>query len=75
LACIDFDCGVLHLVVKDSRLDGGYENVPTRDIHMRQIGMERQWLHFLAEFVRPLQERVFLGYITYVRLDQDLTET
>ena len=22
---------------EDSRLDGGYENVPTRDIHMNQV--------------------------------------
>jgi len=56
---------LLYLVVKDPRLDGGYENVPTRDIHMRQIGMESQWLYFLTEFVRPLQERAFLGYQTY----------
>ena len=52
---------------KDPRLEGGYENVPTRDIHMRQIGMDRQWLYFLQEFVRPLQERIFLGYHHYVR--------
>ncbi|KHJ92978.1 hypothetical protein OESDEN_07118 [Oesophagostomum dentatum] len=47
---------------KDDRLAGGYENVPTRDIHMNQIGFERQWLYFLDEYVRPLQEKVFLGY-------------
>lgn len=47
-------------------MEGGYENVPTRDIHMRQIGMERQWLAFLRDYVRPLQERVFLGYHHYV---------
>lgn len=51
---------------KDPRLEGGYENVPTRDIHMRQIGMDRQWLYFLREYVRPLQERVFWGYHHYV---------
>ena len=52
---------------KDPRLEGGYENVPTRDIHMRQIGMDRHWLSFLRDYVRPLQERVFLGYQHYVR--------
>ncbi|XP_059468645.1 multifunctional procollagen lysine hydroxylase and glycosyltransferase LH3 [Neocloeon triangulifer] len=46
----------------DPRLDGGYENVPTRDIHMKQVGMEQHWLEFLRVFVRPLQEHVFLGY-------------
>jgi len=43
-------------------LTGGYENVPTRDIHMNQVGLEPQWLLFLKEFVKPLVERVFTGY-------------
>lgn len=43
-------------------MNGGYEAVPTRDIHMNQVGWERHWLHFLAEYVRPLQEYVFTGY-------------
>lgn len=47
---------------KDNRLDGGYENVPTRDIHMKQVHMEQHWLHFLKEYSRPLQEKVFTGY-------------
>jgi procollagen-lysine,2-oxoglutarate 5-dioxygenase len=46
----------------DERLEGGYENVPTRDIHMDQVGMKPTWLKFLQEFVRPLQETVFLEY-------------
>ncbi|GFO21945.1 procollagen-lysine,2-oxoglutarate 5-dioxygenase [Plakobranchus ocellatus] len=46
----------------DPRLSGGYENVPTVDIHMNQVGLEQQWLHFLAVYVRPLQEKVFAGY-------------
>lgn len=24
---------------EDTRLDGGYENVPTRDIHMKQVSI------------------------------------
>ncbi|KAK6013673.1 hypothetical protein OSTOST_21008 [Ostertagia ostertagi] len=47
---------------RDERLAGGYENVPTRDIHMRQIEYERHWLYFLDEYVRPIQEKVFTGY-------------
>lgn len=47
---------------KDERLEGGYEAVPTRDIHMKQVGLEEVWLQFLDLFVRPLQEKVFLGY-------------
>ncbi|XP_028968240.1 procollagen-lysine,2-oxoglutarate 5-dioxygenase [Galendromus occidentalis] len=46
----------------DPRLAGGYENVPTRDIHMKQVGLEPQWLFFLREYVRPVQEHVFTGY-------------
>ncbi|RVE46862.1 hypothetical protein evm_008507 [Chilo suppressalis] len=46
----------------DKRLEGGYEAVPTRDIHMTQVGLDRQWLHILKEYVRPLQEMVFTGY-------------
>ncbi|CAG9781920.1 unnamed protein product [Diatraea saccharalis] len=46
----------------DKRLEGGYEAVPTRDIHMTQVGLDRHWLHILKEYVRPLQEMVFTGY-------------
>ncbi|KAF1765200.1 hypothetical protein GCK72_005152 [Caenorhabditis remanei] len=46
----------------DKRLAGGYENVPTRDIHMNQVGFERQWLYFLDTYVRPVQEKTFIGY-------------
>ncbi|OZC12007.1 hypothetical protein X798_01188 [Onchocerca flexuosa] len=47
---------------KDERLVGGYENVPTRDIHMKQIDFERHWLYMLDEYVRPIQEKLFVGY-------------
>lgn len=47
---------------QDPRLDGGYENVPTRDIHMKQVGLEAHWLEVLRLYVRPLQELVFTGY-------------
>jgi len=46
----------------DARLQGGYENVPTRDIHMNQVEMERHWLHLLDQYVRPMQEKLFVGY-------------
>ena len=46
----------------DKRLDSGYEAVPTRDIHMNQIGFDEAWLYLLDFYVRPLQESVFLGY-------------
>ena len=47
---------------EDTRLEGGYENVPTRDIHMRQVGLEEGWLFFLRHFVQPVQAKVFEGY-------------
>ncbi|KAK0393083.1 hypothetical protein QR680_000047 [Steinernema hermaphroditum] len=47
---------------EDNRLSGGYENVPTRDIHMNQVGFERHWLYFVDEYVRPVQEKVYTGY-------------
>lgn len=46
----------------DKRLEGGYEAVPTRDIHMKQVGLDALWLKFLQLFVRPLQENIFIGY-------------
>jgi len=46
----------------DKRLEGGYEAVPTRDIHMNQIGFDEEWLYVLDFYVRPLQETVFKGY-------------
>ncbi|XP_072758610.1 procollagen-lysine,2-oxoglutarate 5-dioxygenase isoform X2 [Anoplolepis gracilipes] len=49
----------------DSRLDSGYEAVPTRDIHMNQVGLENAWLTFLKDYVSPLQQRVFTGYEDY----------
>jgi hypothetical protein len=49
----------------DTRLDGGYENVPTVDIHMTQVGMEAQWLEFLRLYVEPLQTKAFTGYYHY----------
>lgn len=53
---------------QDPRLEGGYESVPTRDIHMKQIGLEPGWLHFLQHYVQPLQQRVYEGYWNDVRL-------
>ncbi|XP_053860889.1 multifunctional procollagen lysine hydroxylase and glycosyltransferase LH3 [Malaclemys terrapin pileata] len=49
---------------EDARLAGGYENVPTDDIHMRQIGLESEWLRFLREFIAPVTETLYPGYYT-----------
>ncbi|KAK2187715.1 hypothetical protein NP493_156g03050 [Ridgeia piscesae] len=52
---------------QDERLAGGYENVPTVDIHTNQIGWEKHWLHFLKEYIVPLNAKVFTGYYSEAR--------
>ncbi|XP_055005910.1 multifunctional procollagen lysine hydroxylase and glycosyltransferase LH3-like [Boleophthalmus pectinirostris] len=47
---------------KDERLAGGYENVPTVDIHMNQIDFEKEWLKFLKEYITPVTEKLYPGY-------------
>ncbi|KAJ8254739.1 hypothetical protein GJAV_G00196850 [Gymnothorax javanicus] len=47
---------------RDERLAGGYENVPTVDIHMNQIGFEKEWLKFLKEYIVPVTEKLYPGY-------------
>ncbi|XP_072232231.1 multifunctional procollagen lysine hydroxylase and glycosyltransferase LH3 [Leuresthes tenuis] len=47
---------------KDERLAGGYENVPTVDTHMNQIGFEKEWLKFLKEYIVPVTEKLYPGY-------------
>ncbi|KAK1884845.1 Procollagen-lysine2-oxoglutarate 5-dioxygenase 2 [Dissostichus eleginoides] len=49
---------------EDKRISGGYETVPTDDIHMKQIGYEKEWLHFIREFISPVTLKVFSGYFT-----------
>jgi len=47
-------------------LAGGYENVPTVDIHMNQIGFEKEWLHLLATYPTKIVEKVYPGFYTKV---------
>uniref|UniRef100_A0A6I8SF47 Procollagen-lysine,2-oxoglutarate 5-dioxygenase 1 n=1 Tax=Xenopus tropicalis TaxID=8364 RepID=A0A6I8SF47_XENTR len=54
---------------KDNRLQGGYENVPTIDIHMNQIGYEKEWHKILLDFIAPLTEKLFPGYYTRAQFD------
>lgn len=49
---------------EDKRLAGGYENVPTVDIHMTQVGYQDEWLKFLQEYIAPVTEKLFPGYFT-----------
>ncbi|KAK0156443.1 Procollagen-lysine,2-oxoglutarate 5-dioxygenase 1 [Merluccius polli] len=48
----------------DTRIQGGYENVPTIDIHMNQVGYEREWHKLLLDYIAPITEKVFPGYYT-----------
>ncbi|XP_073513338.1 procollagen-lysine,2-oxoglutarate 5-dioxygenase 1 [Phyllobates terribilis] len=54
---------------QDARLQGGYENVPTIDIHMNQISYEKEWQKFLLDFVAPITEKMFPGYYTQAQFD------
>lgn len=66
----------LCVCVQDERLAGGYENVPTVDIHMNQVGFEKEWLKFLREYIVPVTEKLYPGYYPKVRLQMLLwTET
>ena len=41
---------------------GGYENVPTRDIHMNQFGWEEAWVFVLERFVAPRVRETYDGF-------------
>lgn len=34
---------------------------------MKQIGFDKEWLHFIREFISPVTLKVFSGYYTKVR--------
>lgn len=53
---------------EDERLSTGYENVPTRDIHLWQVGLKSHWDFFLDRYIKPLQRQVYLGYNSEVSL-------
>lgn len=55
------------LACQDTRIQGGYENVPTIDIHMNQVSYEKEWQKFLLEYVAPITEKMYPGYYTKVR--------
>ncbi|KAG8435637.1 hypothetical protein GDO86_013537 [Hymenochirus boettgeri] len=54
---------------QDERLQGGYENVPTIDIHMNQVGYEKEWHKILLDFIAPLTEKMYPGYYTRALFD------
>ncbi|XP_070695095.1 procollagen-lysine,2-oxoglutarate 5-dioxygenase 1 [Pempheris klunzingeri] len=48
----------------DKRIQGGYENVPTIDIHMNQVNFDKEWHKFLLEYIAPITEKMYPGYYT-----------
>ena len=40
--------------------------MPTRDIHMNQVGFEENWLEFIHSYVVPVSEKVYGGYVSRV---------
>ncbi|KAK5863067.1 hypothetical protein PBY51_000125 [Eleginops maclovinus] len=53
----------------DKRIQGGYENVPTIDIHMNQINFEKEWHKFLLEYIAPITEKMYPGYYTKAQFE------
>lgn len=53
-----------HEAKADPRISGGYENVPTDDIHMNQIGYHDQWIQILKEYVQPVQQKLYPGFFS-----------
>ncbi|XP_019746756.1 procollagen-lysine,2-oxoglutarate 5-dioxygenase 1 isoform X3 [Hippocampus comes] len=53
----------------DTRIQGGYENVPTIDIHMNQVNFDKEWHQFLLEYIAPITEQMYPGYHTQAHFD------
>jgi hypothetical protein len=48
----------------DSRLQSGYEPVPTVDVHLTQVGFRPIWDNMLKTVISPLCEKFFVGFNT-----------
>ena len=48
----------------DKRINGGYENVPTRDIHLKQIGLGEMWKQFVLQYFGKVAGDTFSGIAT-----------
>ncbi|KAM4610181.1 procollagen-lysine,2-oxoglutarate 5-dioxygenase 1 isoform 2-T2 [Polymixia lowei] len=53
----------------DTRIQGGYENVPTIDIHMNQVGYDKEWQKLLLDYIAPITEKMYPGYYTKALFD------
>eukprot|EP00051_Salpingoeca_urceolata_P005942 m.79044 g.79044 ORF g.79044 m.79044 type:complete len:548 (+) comp14610_c0_seq2:186-1829(+) len=59
--CGEWSGGGYH-AIKDERLGGGYENVPTDDIHLNQFGLQAMWKTMLRRFLTPVTSHFYTGY-------------
>lgn len=48
----------------DKRLAGGYENVPTRDIHLYQIDLDKQWNFILDKYISKFASFLYSNFKT-----------
>lgn len=74
MSLITLQCVLFLSPAQDKRISGGYETVPTDDIHMKQIGFDKEWLHFIREFISPVTLKVFSGYYTKVSVSSEIKE-
>jgi len=50
---------------EDPRLGkNGYENIPTQDIHLEQIGFGNHWEAIVTDYIAPCASKLFSGYKT-----------
>jgi hypothetical protein len=49
---------------EDKRIIGGYEHVPTVDIHLNELGLEDTWNAILDKIIAPIAEKFYVGYDT-----------
>ena len=47
----------------DTRLNA-YENFPTQDIHLKQIGFEKQWEKIIFKYIAPIALKMYCRYKT-----------
>lgn len=45
-----------------NRTETGFDDYPTVDIHMYQLGLHDVWLDFLRHYVAPLNRLAYAGY-------------
>lgn len=53
-----------HIVFQnEARKETGYDDHPTVDTHLFQVGLQDQWIVFLRTYVAPLAHKVWEGYL------------